>query len=163
MNEPAVASDLETLRAELAAYIRANIPLTREMGLDVAALDGAGLTLSAPLAPNINDKGTAFGGSLNAALTLAGWCVTRALLHRAGCDGDVVIAENRTRFTAPADGDFRVTCAWPASTDASDFIDRFRQRGRARLNLACAARVDGRVVAEYTGRYAALKPSGATA
>ena len=50
-----------------------DIPLTRAMGLRVESLGEGGIRMNAPLEPNVNDKGTAFGGSLAAILTLAGW------------------------------------------------------------------------------------------
>ncbi|MCP5302917.1 MAG: YiiD C-terminal domain-containing protein [Pseudomonadales bacterium] len=47
------------------------------MGMTVAEYDGNRLSLAFPLAPNINDKGTGFAGSLNAATTYCAW----SLLH----------------------------------------------------------------------------------
>ena len=49
--------------ARLQQTLHDDIPLTREMGLTVAAWDGRQLRLAAPLAPNLNHKCTAFGGS----------------------------------------------------------------------------------------------------
>lgn len=159
----APASDPNVLRTDLAAYIREHIPLTRAMGLEVAAIDDAGLTLAAPLAPNVNDKGTVFGGSLAAALTLAGWGMTRLLLILNDLAGDVVVTDSAARYLAPAGGDFSVTCPWPEPALTEAFLAGLRQRGRARLEAACQARAGNRVVATCTGRYAALNPSGATA
>src|SRR5690606_6825838 len=66
-------TDPESLAAALERELLAEIPLARAMQLSVAAYDGATLALAAPLAPNGNDKGCAFGGSLASLMTLAGW------------------------------------------------------------------------------------------
>ena len=59
-------------RAEhLERYMLAHIPLVAQMRVRVASLDEKGLTLTAPLAPNINHERTAFGGSLASLMTLA--------------------------------------------------------------------------------------------
>jgi thioesterase domain-containing protein len=46
-------------------------PITRAMQLEIAAWDGESLQIRAPLPPNVNDKGCAFGGSLVSVMTLA--------------------------------------------------------------------------------------------
>ena len=65
------------MKAEAAAFLEhellSQIPLTRAMQLRVVDYDGSTLRLAAPLAPNVNDKGCAFGGSLASLLTLACW------------------------------------------------------------------------------------------
>ena len=52
-------SDLDAL----ADRVRAAIPLTTHLDFRFTAFDGERLTLTAPLAPNHNDKGTFFAGS----------------------------------------------------------------------------------------------------
>ncbi|HET8731217.1 MAG TPA: YiiD C-terminal domain-containing protein, partial [Moraxellaceae bacterium] len=63
-------------RAEtLLARMRTEIPLTAAMDLRVASFDGYTLVLRVPLLPNINDKGTAFAGSITALGSITGWCL----------------------------------------------------------------------------------------
>jgi hypothetical protein len=52
-----------TLEA-LTAYLHERIPLTRALSAAAEAWDGRTLRMGAPLAPNRNHLGTAFGGSL---------------------------------------------------------------------------------------------------
>ena len=51
-------------------YLHEHIPLTTHMEVGVDRIDGTGVRLTAPLAPNINHRQTAFGGSV-AALRLS--------------------------------------------------------------------------------------------
>jgi len=62
---------------EITAYLHQHIPLSQHLGAAVEAYDGASLRLGAPLAPNLNHRSTAFGGSLSALAILSGW----TLLH----------------------------------------------------------------------------------
>lgn len=46
-------------RAWLAGVLATGIPLAGAMAVEIAALDKAGITLAAPLAPNVNGVGHA--------------------------------------------------------------------------------------------------------
>ncbi len=62
----------------------------------------ASLTLAVPLAPNINDKGCAFGGSLTSLMTLASWGVVELALARAvGAEGER--ADSKENFARALD------------------------------------------------------------
>ena len=50
-----------------------HIPLAAAMQVSIARIDANALELTAPLDPNANHMGTAFGGALQALATLAGW------------------------------------------------------------------------------------------
>ena len=109
---------VDTLSLE--RHILATIPLARAMELKVAEFDGNRLALAAPLAPNVNDKGCAFGGSLGSLLTLAGWGLI--VLHLGERECDVYVQDSQMRYLAPVWQDF------DAMLDA---------RGRARLRVHC--------------------------
>ena len=86
---PFTADDLRALQAVLDA----EIPITAALRLKVARFETGVLTLAAPLAPNINHKDTAFAGSLNAVLTLAGWSMLWLIARRDMISAKVVIQE----------------------------------------------------------------------
>ncbi|NGP16503.1 YiiD C-terminal domain-containing protein [Devosia aurantiaca] len=50
--------------ADLERHLSDQIPLSREMAVGLTAASSDVVTLQAPLTPNINYTGTAFGGSL---------------------------------------------------------------------------------------------------
>ena len=144
---------LDTLDTKFAA-----MPPVAAMRLRAVARDGDRLRLHAPLAANVNDKGCAFGGSLSGAMTLAGWGLLTLRLADAGLDAEVYVADSRVRYLAPLYDDL-VAEAWPADgTDWDAVLRGLRQRGRARVEMV--ARVldaQGRAVAEFEGRFAALR------
>src|ERR1700734_3179543 len=88
--------------------------LARHIGLVVESADDASVVLRAPLAPNANYKGTAFGGSLYSVAVLTGWAwVTRYLAAR-GLSADAVIQESNVRFLTPVHGELRASATAPA-------------------------------------------------
>jgi len=148
-------------RAWLADVLTRQIKLGGAMELEIARLDQHGIELQAPLAPNVNDKGTAFGGALVSLMILAGWSLPRLLLRRAGLDAELVIGRCEVRFLEPVRTGFAVGCDWPDAEAVEHFFDRFRARGRAKLDLTPSAVVAGEVAATLSARYAALrKPDG---
>lgn len=61
------------IEADLQAYLHRQIPLSAAMQVSVVSATLDSVVLSAPLAPNINHKYTAFGGSVSALGILAAW------------------------------------------------------------------------------------------
>jgi thioesterase domain-containing protein len=143
-------------REWLADVLTRQIPLGGAMELAVTRLDERGVEIRAPLAPNVNDKGTAFGGALVSLMILAGWSLPRLLLRRAELAAELVIGRCDVRFTAPVRGDFVAVCAWPEPDAVAAFVDAVRAGGRARLELAPEILAGTDVAATLRARYAAL-------
>ena len=143
---------------EIDTFLHEHLPLARAMEAHVAGADAAGARLTAPLARNHNHHGTAFGGSLSALAMLAGWTFVRAGLERMGHGGhEVVIQEVRLTFVAPARGDLEAWVPAPDATAWESFARSLDRRGRARLDLDCELRSDGREVARAEARYVAVR------
>lgn len=143
----------------LAARVRAAIPLTTHLDFQFTAFNGEQLTLTAPLEPNHNDKGTFFAGSQAALLTLAGWACTTLVADSAVGDGeasvDVVAVESSLQFRAPLVGSIHVV-ARADEGQTGRFHQRLKRRGKATLSvLAQATDANGLLVCEYQGLYLA--------
>ena len=136
--------------------LTSDIPMGQAMALSVERLDERGLSLQLPLGPNINDKGTAFGGAMASAMILAGWSLPRLLLNRENLDADLVIGRCEIRFLLPVKSGFEVVCDWPETAACEQFIDGLRSSSRGRLQLEPRVLVDGEVAATLSARYAAL-------
>src|SRR5580704_12438829 len=110
-------------RDYLQKRIAGEFMLAKHIGIVVESADDAAVVLRAPLAPNANYKGTAFGGSLYSVAVLTGWAwVTRYLAAR-GVSADAVIQESNTRFLIPVEGELRASAAAPPAVQ----IDKFRK------------------------------------
>lgn len=142
---------------ELQAVLHHEIPLSRQMGLEVIAFDGASLSVRAPLAPNVNHKATAFAGSLTAVATLTGWGLIWLILRERDLRGVIVIQESATRYLLPVGGDFVATCHMPPARQVERFLASLTQHGKARLPLTVEMRAGAEQVAViFTGRYVAF-------
>ncbi|HJZ48879.1 MAG TPA: YiiD C-terminal domain-containing protein [Roseiflexaceae bacterium] len=141
--------DLRALQATLAA----EIPISTAIGLTVAGFEAGALTLTAPLAPNINHKDTAFAGSLNAVLTLAGWSMLWLIVRRVDIPAKVVIQDSAIRYLRPVTRDFAAECRLPADAEVERFLLILRKKGKARMELAAEIRELGAVAVAFSGRY----------
>jgi thioesterase domain-containing protein len=138
-------------------YIHSNIPLTKAMQLSVTRFDSDGLIMEAPLGPNINDKGTAFGGSLAAILTLAGWALTVLVLRESGLQANVMVYHSVTDYRKPVTGKLIISAFMPDSESKNELIRSFSESGKARWSVSCSALSEnGEPAVIYTGKYAAV-------
>ena len=115
----------------------ADIPLARAMQLRVRDYDGDNLRLTAPLAPNINDKGCAFGGSLVSLLTLAGWGLIVLKLRELDIHCEVYVQDSDARYLAPVWEDLVAQARLAEGESWAEFARALRTRGRARLQVSC--------------------------
>jgi thioesterase domain-containing protein len=147
-----------TLQArQLIQFIRDEIPLAHAMDLELADCDEHSLTLRAPLAPNVNDKGCAFGGSLVSVMTLCGWALVELALRQRQLDCDLFVAESSVAYLAPVWQDFRAESRLSDASQWPLFFATLSARGKARIEIECtvpdtggasAATLRARVVAK---------------
>ncbi|TCO80625.1 thioesterase domain-containing protein [Plasticicumulans lactativorans] len=142
---------------DLDAFFARHIPLTQAMGVRLDRYDDAGLALRAPLAPNTNDKGTAFAGALASIITLSGWSLTHLTLLDAGEHAQVVIAHSELDYLRPVSGDIVAVCARPAADAVAAFVDAFRRKGRARWELEAVIHAAEAPAVRLRGRYVAWR------
>ncbi len=139
---------------ETEAFLHEQIPLTRAMAVRVASWDGDELHLTAPLEPNHNHLGTAFGGSLSALATLAGYSLVWLLLgHR---DAHIVIRGSSMRYRRPVRGELHAICRRPDQADWAAFSAQFARTGKAALSLQVSIIEDSVVCVEFAGDFVAF-------
>ena len=131
-------TDYNALAAQLQAYILDNIPLARTMELRVTRHDGAQLEMVAPLAPNINDKGCAFGGSMASLMTLAGWGLVELALRARGIECDIYVGDSMVRYREPLFGELRANARFGDGDALATFLETLASRGKARIQVNCA-------------------------
>jgi len=134
-----------------------DIPLSRAMDLRLVSLNNKTLQLVAPLQPNINDKGTAFGGSLAALMTLAAWGVVWIACKRDKLDCDIVIHKGEISYYQPVAGEIRVICPSPTDSDWIKFKSRLSAAGKARINLVPYIETDTGRASQFRCSYVAIQ------
>lgn len=143
------------LQTDFLHWLHREIPLTAAMQIDTVEFDGKRLSLHAPLAPNLNDKGTGFAGSTSGLATLSGWCVITLWLQSRGIEADVMIARSEIDYRAPLLDDLQTDVELPDEHVLAEFEARLQNRGRARLPLVVKLGDPLNPVLELNGDYAA--------
>ncbi|MEZ5460286.1 YiiD C-terminal domain-containing protein [Dokdonella sp.] len=147
----------DALRLALQKQVRVDIPLTAAMQLGITAWDGESLRMSAPLAPNVNDKGCAFGGSLTSVMTLACWCLVTLAMKQRGLACDIYVQDSEVRYLAPVWEDFSAEARLAYGNTFEEFFGTLESRGKARLSAHCEIRLaDGCVASRLNARFVAL-------
>ena len=142
--------------SELEAYLHRNIPISRAMGVRVAAVDGEGVRLTAPIAPNMNHRRTAFGGSVSTLAILSAWMLVHARLRESGSEGRVVIQRSSLEYLHPVHGDFEARGLPPAEESLGPLRgDAGAPRPRPHL-AARGGSEGGRVAGRFHGAFVAL-------
>lgn len=118
------------------------------------------VTVAAPLAPNLNHRDTAFGGSVAALAILAGWTLVHVRLRDAGIAAHTVIQTSEVRYLAPIEAPFEAEARPPAPTAWKRFLATLKRRGRGRVHLQVGVRSDGAVVATLEGAYVSFRDPG---
>jgi thioesterase domain-containing protein len=141
---------------QLEQYLHEEIPLSRAMQVRVAAIDAEGVTLRAPLTPNINHHDTVFGGSASALAILAGWSLIHVRLREAKLEARLVIQRNAMEYERPIDADFSARSAFESADAWPAFAALLKRRGRARLTVVATLEHGGVRAAHFTGQFVAF-------
>ncbi|WP_151757432.1 YiiD C-terminal domain-containing protein [Dictyobacter vulcani] len=138
---------------ELQALLYKEIPITKHLHLTVGAYNEHALRLDAPLAENVNHAGTAFGGSLSALLTLAGWSMAWFVLQESKLSGEIVIQDSSCKYLRPVKQDFSAICYRPPAAQIIRFDKMLRTHKKARLELQAEIHESNTLSVTFQGRY----------
>jgi thioesterase domain-containing protein len=114
--------------------LKEQVPLITHMGIDVISWDGSTVVVEAPLGPNLNTHGTAFGGSLYCVGAMTGWSAVHLTLMEAGHMPSVWLAKGEVAYRKPVRGVLR------AQTTVSDelrqhLIQGYEAKGRVKASI----------------------------
>ncbi|RUR33533.1 YiiD C-terminal domain-containing protein [Vreelandella nanhaiensis] len=135
------------------------IPMVGSLGIESMSLHNQSLTWQLALMPNLNDKGTGFGGALSAQTTLQGWCWVTLWLRGQGMARDVVVAQATQRFLAPVTGDYRLICTPEEPDGIEQLTQKLAERGKGRIALTQQLYCGDALCLEAHGSYAVLPGS----
>lgn len=125
------------------------------MGVTVEPCDDAAFVLTAPLAVNRNHLGTAFGGSLSAIATLAGYGML--WLQLGDPDAHIIIKSSSISYLLPVRGEIRAICRPPTPHALASFLATFSRKGKARIRLEVAIVEGGQDCVLFSGEFVAVK------
>ncbi len=145
------------MEQRLETELHDTIPLVRALGMKVARSLNGEVIFNAALAPNINDKGCAFGGSLASLLTLSCWSVLRVHTWAQQMPSDIFVHTSRIVYIAPIWADFTVHAG--LSPEAlGEFMETLTAKGKAAAVIRAEARAVDGVAATMEARFVAKRP-----
>jgi thioesterase domain-containing protein len=153
MDQPAGA--LSTFQA----FIDQQIPLVHHMQLQLTKVQADSLQANAPLQPNINDKGTVFGGSSAALMTICGWSLIKFNLEQQGLSNDVVIHRSQVDWQKAQSDDLDILVWLDQTIDWSALLKQIQSKNRPiKINVhAQVLNQAGEVCSQMQARYVILK------
>lgn len=121
---------------DMKSFLYQHIPLAVAMQVDIESYDGAHLVLTAPLACNHNDKGTAFAGSISSLATVSGW-IALMLWAKNHYEGEfqVAVAHADIHYKKPILSDFKARASLPHGDALAQLKKTLSHKGRARAQV----------------------------
>ncbi|WP_300299765.1 YiiD C-terminal domain-containing protein [Ferrovibrio sp.] len=141
---------------DLEAYLHTHIPLSAAMQVAVTSASADAVALSAPLAPNINHRSTAFGGSLSTLAILSAWALVNLRLKAEGLPSRLVIQSNHMDYDAPVTGSFTATATLADATAWPSFVKMLTRKGRARIVVQSVVRCGDVIGGRFEGEFVAF-------
>ena len=146
------------LAKDLGDFLTEHLPLARAAGIKVDDYDGNCLEVSAPLENNINDKQTAFGGSLYNVCVIAAWGMTDLKAKELGLSGDIVIAKGEINYLRPLRSRLIAKSFSPDKAMLEKAAQAYQTKGKAVFTVSAQVLDEQQqVCVEFQGKYAVLK------
>lgn len=136
-------------------FLHEQIPLSRAMSVRVRAWQDGELVLAAPLEANHNHLGTAFGGSLAALATLAGYALL--WLELGDPAAHIVVRRSEIDYLSPVRGELRAVCRRPGNAELARFRRHFARHGKAGIRLRVTIGSAEEECLVFTGTFVALR------
>jgi thioesterase domain-containing protein len=134
--------------------IHREIPISKYMQVRVVSAKADRFELAAPLEPNRNHEGTAFGGSVSSLALLSCWSlVTQTLDQVPGRFDYVVVQDSTMDYVTPISAEFSATSSY--SSSVARFLTTLKKHGRARVQLSAEIVCQGIVCATLSARFVA--------
>jgi len=133
--------------------ISSSIKITDAMGIVVSKFNETSLTLSAPIRNNINDKGTAFAGSLYSLLVLASWALLEGCLKKEEIDADVMVTESSVEFKKAVHLDFAAKASFADFKNSPNFSILLSDNGKAKINMISEIMINNKPTVIFKGSF----------
>lgn len=130
------------------------IPLTKVMNIEVKDYNNKELITTAPLDININDKGTAFGGSLSTMTIISSWSMCWLISQELGFDSkNIVVIQNENSYKKPVTKDIVCYTQKPSKDEIELVKMKLDKKGSASIKIISSIIEDNEVCVEFVGRY----------
>ncbi len=130
------------------------IPLTKFMDLEITKYDEKELITIAPLNKNINDKGTAFGGSLATLTIISGWNICWLISKELEINSEnIVVIKNEHSYRKPVTKELICHTKRPTKDEIENLKNKLLLKKSASIKISSQIIEDGEVCVDFTGYY----------
>ena len=139
---------------ELEKKLHKEIPLTKLMNLKIDTYTNKELITSAPLCININDKGTAFGGSLSTITIISSWSLCWLISKELKIDSNnIVVIKNENTYLKPVRKDIICYTQKPTEEEISKLKEKIDKKGSASIKIKSKIIEEDNICVEFEGIY----------
>ncbi|WP_301343702.1 thioesterase domain-containing protein [Aliarcobacter butzleri] len=130
------------------------IPLTKFMDLKITKYDEKELMTIAPLNKNINDKGTAFGGSLATLTIISGWSICWLISKELEINSEnIVVIKNEHSYRKPVTKELICHTKRPTKDEIENLKNKLLLKKSASIKISSQIIEDGEICVDFTGYY----------
>lgn len=139
---------------KLEEKLHKEIPLTKLMKLEINSYNNNELITSAPLSININDKGTAFGGSLSTITIISSWSLCWLISKELKIDSNnIVVIKNENSYLKPVRKDIVCYTQKPSKEEISILKEKIDKKGSASIKIKSKIIEENEICVEFEGVY----------
>ena len=139
---------------ELQKKLHNEIPLTKIMNIQIQTYDEKELITTAPLDMNINDKGTAFGGSLSTMTIISSWSLCWLISKELGFDSkNIVVIKNENSYKKPVTKDIVCYTQKPSQQEIATLKEKLQTKKSASIKINSIIIENNETCVEFQGYY----------
>ena len=139
---------------ELQNKLHNEIPLTKIMEIKIQNYNNQELITTASLGININDKGTAFGGSLSTLSIISGWSLCWLISKELGFNSNnIVIIKNETSFRKPVTKDIICHTKKPSNEEIQILKEKLLTKKSASIKIESKIIENDEICVDFVGYY----------
>lgn len=149
--------DKDTVSHYLTDFFAEHMPVADYLGMRVHSYTPERFELAIDLQPSLNDKMTAWGGSLYGLTVMNCWGMLYLQARERGINPNMVVRHGEIDYLAPVDDEVIISrCEKPVEGDWESFFDRVKEKGRATTALNSVVHSKGREAVRFSGRYTVI-------
>ncbi|BAK73790.1 YiiD C-terminal domain-containing protein [Arcobacter sp. L] len=139
---------------ELEKKLHNEIPLTKFMNLKILNYNEKELITTIPLDVNINDKGTAFGGSLATLTIISGWSLCWLISKELGFNSNnIVIIKNENSYKKPVTKDIICHTFKPNNEEINILKEKLLSKQSASVKITSQIVENNEICVVFVGYY----------
>ncbi len=141
------------IEQHLTDFLTQNLAVSQYLGMKVQSYDSKTLTLSIDLKPSLNDKLTAWGGSLYGLTVMNCWGMYYLQCRERDIEPNLVVSQGVIDYLLPVDDTIIISSCYASTVDWDKVFTKVARSGRATVSLKAHVFNGKQKAVEFTGRY----------